>query len=224
MGYKLDTKNIDISGKRISKLASEKTGDIYRYKDMALRIFKQENPAPIDLETTKILKDIPTERILLPKNILFYNNSFRGFTYKLVNNRGRGQKIMNLEKEDFLDEVSILEKDIERLSSRQILLNGIEPKNTIFNGELYITDPTKFRRLELMSTMELEELNKYQLNLLLTTLITSEVRKSNFDSRYEKRIKEELLNRDEFDTLATFYADVIGEHETIKKKVKSMNI
>ena len=57
MGYKLDTKNIDISGKRISKLASEKTGDIYRYKDMALRIFKQENPAPIDLETTKILKE-----------------------------------------------------------------------------------------------------------------------------------------------------------------------
>lgn len=223
MRYKLDTKDIDISGKNISKLASEKTGDVYRYRNMGLRIFKQDNPNPIDLETALYLRDIPTDRIILPKNILFYNSSFRGFSFKLVNNKGKGQRIINQSKDDLVDEITIIEDDIERLSGKQVLLNGIEPSNTIFNGELYITDPTKFRILDIMSTMELEELNKYQFHLLLTTLITSEIRKSNFDSRYEKRLREELLERDEFDTLASFYADLIGDNDSIKQKVKNMH-
>ena len=224
MSYKLDNKDIDIAGKRLSKIGSGKTGDIYRYKNMALRIFREDIKTPIDLETANYLKEISTDRIIVPKNILFYNNSFAGFTYKLINNRGRGQKIINQSKEDLIDEISVVEKDIERLSSKKILLNGIEPSNTLFNGQLFITNPSKFRRLDLMSTLELEQLNKYQFHLLLTALISSEIKKSNYDSRYEKKIKEELSERDEFDTLASFYADFIDENENIKQKIKKMNV
>ena len=224
MAYRLDNKYIDISGKKTTKIGSGKTGDIYRYKNMALRMYKSNTPTPMDLETANYLKEISTDRIIVPKNILFYNNSFVGFSYKLINNKGRGKRIINQNKEDLIDEISIVENDIERLSNKKVLLNGIEPSNTLFNGEIYITNPSKFRILELMSTLELEELNKYQFHLLLTSLITSEIKKSNYDSRYEKRIKEELLERDEFDTLASFYADVIGDNDTIKQKIKKMNI
>ncbi len=224
MGYKLDTKDIDISGKRLSKIGSETTGDIYRYKSMALRIFKIGKQTPIDLDTANYLKDITTDRILLPKNILFYNNSFRGFSFKLVNNKGKGQKIINQDKDDLIEEITLIERDIESLSNKKILLSGIDPVNTVFNGELYITDPTKFRKLDLMSTIELEEVNKYQFHLLLTSLITSELRRNNFDSRYERRIKEELLEQEDIDTLATLYGDVIGDNDSIKQKVRRMKV
>ena len=222
MGYKLDNKDIDISGKRLTKIANGGTGDVYKYRNHALKIFKADRETPIDLETAEYLTTISTNRILLPKNILFYNNSFRGYTYKLISKKGSGKKITTIPKDDLVGNILIIERDIETLSNKQVLLNGIEPANTIFNGNLYLSDPSAYTKLDSYSVKELERLNKYQFHLLLVSLIISELRKSSISSKTEKQVKELLYLRDENNNSSDFLTDIIDDNDSIKQFVKKI--
>ena len=223
MGYRIDNKDVNLSGKRLSKIASGGTGDVYRYRNSALKIFKPGKEPPIDVETARYLTGISTSRVLLPKNLLFYNNAFRGYTYRLVPKKGAGNKIITLPKDELIGNISILEKDIEVLSNKQVLLNGVEPSNTIFNGSLYLTDPSKYTVLDTYSTKELEELNKYQFHLLLTSLIVSEMRKSNFNSATERQVKELLELRELNEDSSEFLGDIIENNDSIKQFIKKMD-
>ena len=222
MGYKLDNKDIDISGKRLTKIANGGTGDVYKYRNHALKIFKADRETPIDLETAEYLTTISTNRILLPKNLLFYNNSFRGYTYKLISKKGSGKKITTIPKDDLVGNILIIERDIETLSNKQVLLNGIEPANTIFNGNLYLSDPSAYTKLDSYSVKELERLNKYQFYLLLVSLIISELRKSSISSKTEKQVKELLYLIDENNNSSDFLTDIIDDNDSIKQFVKKI--
>lgn len=222
MGYRLDNKEIDITGKRLTKIATGATGDVYKYKNNALKIFKKDKETPIDVETATALTGISTNRILLPKNLLFYNNSFRGYTYKLVSKKGSGKRMIMLPKKDFIENITSLERDIEVLSNKKVLLNGVDPSNSIFNGNLYLTDPSKYTMLEGFSPDELERLNKYQLHLLLTSLITTELRKNNFPSNIERQVKELLQIKDDNDNSSNFFSDIIGNEDTLKQFIKKI--
>lgn len=220
MGYRLDDKNIELTGKLVG---TGKKGNVYRYRNMALKVFKEDRDTPIDEETATYLTNISTDRILLPKSLLFYNNKFRGYTYKLVPKKGSGQRMIMLPKDDLIQDVRVLERDVERLSNREVLLNGIEPENTIFNGNLYLTDPTSYTVLEGWNSRELEKINKYQLHLLLITLITAELRKNNQASKAEIDLVKEILEmRDEYENSSDFFGDVIGNNENMKQFVKKM--
>lgn len=222
MGYKLDDKDIKFTTKRMTKIGTGVNGDVYKYRNMALKVFKKDKKPPIDEYTAEYLTTISTDRILLPENLLFYNNTFKGYTYKLVSKKGTGQRIIMLPKANLIQDIRVLEKDIEVLSNKQVLLNGIEPTNSIFNGNLYITDPTNYRILEGWDSTELEKLNKYQLHLLLTTLITLELRKNNFPSKVEKEVKELLDIKNAEDNSSDFFGDIIGNNDSIKQFVKKI--
>lgn len=222
MGYKLDNKDIDISRKRLTKIGNGGTGDVFKYHNSALKIFKDDRETPIDEETAAYLTTISTNRILLPKKLLFYNNTFRGYTYKLVSRKGSGKKLITIPKDELIGNVSIIERDIETLSKKQVLLNGIEPANAIFNGNLYLVDPCRYTKLDSYSTKELERLNKYQFHLLLTTMITSELRKGNSSSKVEKQIKELLGLKDEDVNSSDFLIDAISDNDSIKQFVKKL--
>lgn len=226
MGYKLDDKDIKLTGKQWTKIGTGINGDVYRYRNMALKLFKKEKDTPIDRYTAEYLTSISTDRILLPINLLYYNNTFKGYTYKLVPKKGPGNRMIMLPKTDLVQDIRVLEKDVEILSKKQVLLNGIEPSNTIFNGNLYLTDPTGYRVLEGWNSDELsdelEKVNKYQLHLLLISLIISELRKNNFSSKDEKTIKEILEMRDEYEDSSEFFNSIIGNNDTIKQFVKKL--
>ena len=221
MGFRLDEKEIKLTGKKLSKIETTKTGDIYRYRNMLLKIFKQNQNPPLEVETAKYLTNIKTDRILLPRNLLFYNYSFRGYTYKLISRKKSSRMIM-LPKEELIDKIQKLENDIEILSKKNILLNEIIPENTIFNGDLYITDPTSYTILDLENTEDLEVLNKYQLHLLLIALFQQEIRKNNFPNKIEKQIKEILEMKDIKEDSSEFIKDIIGKEETMKQFIKKM--
>ena len=222
MGYKLDDKDIKLTGKQWTKIGTGAKGDVYKYRNMALKVFKEDRDTPIDVETAEYLSNISTDRIVLPINLLFYNNSFRGYTYKLVSKKGTGNRMIMLPKTDLIQEIRVLERDVETLSNKQVLLNGIEPTNTIFNGNLYITDPTGYRVLEGCASEELEKLNKYQLHLLLISLVASELRKNNFTSKTQNDVKELLEMKDVNSDSSEFFADIIGNNDTIKQFVKKI--
>ena len=219
MGYRLDDKNIEFTGKLVGTGVN---GNVYRYRNMALKVFKEGKDTPIDEETARYLTNISTDRVLLPKSLLFYNNYFKGYTYKLVPKKGPGNRMIMLPKTDLVQDIRVLEKDVEVLSKKQVLLNGVEPSNTIFNGNLYLTDPTSYRVLEGCNPNELEKINKYQLHLLLVSLITSELRKNNFSTKVEKEIKTILEMKDEYDDSSEFFNSIIGNNDTIKQFVKKL--
>ena len=222
MGYRLDDKEITLTRKNLKKIGTGATGDVYKYKNSALKIFKKDKEPPIDQETAEYLTGISTNRVLLPNNLLFFNNAFRGCKYKLVSKKGMGNKMIMLPTDELLENVSIIEKDIETLSKKQVLLNGVEPDNTIFNGKLYITDPTKYSILEEIDEEELEKLNKYQFHLLFTILLTQELRKNNFQTRVEKEVKELLEMKDSSEDTSDYLQELIGDNDTFKQFVKRM--
>lgn len=231
MGYRLEDKYENITGKRLTKLANGKTGDVYKYKNSALKIFREGIEPPMDVETARYLKGIPTSRILLPQKLLFYNNTFKGYTYRLVSKKGSGKRMIMLPKDEFIGNIALLERDAELLSEKKVLLAGIDPTNYIFNGDLYITDPSKYSILDILPDNKLEELekiaeleilNKYQLHLLITAILCSEMRKENIESKKENRLKEILSIKDDTQNSSDFFADIISNNESVKQFVKKL--
>ncbi len=137
--------------------------------------------------------------------------------------KGSSKRIITLPKNELVNEISISERDIETLSRRSVLLNGVSPENSIFNGELYLTDPSEYSILELFSTEELERLNKYQLHLLITELITQELRKSKFTKAEVSKVKEILSSKDDYENSSDFFKNIISNNDdSIKQFVKSI--
>ena len=116
----------------------------------------------------------------------------------------------------------MLERDIELLSTKRVLLNGISPDNTILNGEIYLSDPSKYTILDVQQTDELEKINKFQLHLLLGELITLELHRENFSPATINRIKEILNLRDNDENSSTYFQELIDGQENIRQMVKKI--
>ena len=223
MGYRIENKPVDLSGlKKLNFAPSTKAGDTYRYRNSALRVFK-DGEQPMDQETAEYLTGISTERILLPRKLLFYNNAFKGYTMKLVSQKGSGKKMMTTPKRDLIECIECLEKDVEVISQKQVLLNGTAPGYTLYNGELYLVNPANYSVLELGSSEELERLNRFQLHLLLTELITGEMRRTNYSQALISRVREILKLRDMEESSSSYLKEVMAGQETIKEFVKKIS-
>lgn len=222
MGYRLDGKDVDIVGKRMTKIGTGTTGDVYRYKNKALKIFKKGTIPPMNLETAKYLSNISTTNIILPENLLFYNDSFRGYTYKLVSKKGLGKRMITLPKEELIDNIENIEIDTEILSNKNVLLNGIDPSNSIFNGSIYLCDPSKYSILDIMSNKELEKLNKYQIYMLLSTMLLSELRKNNLGGSSERKMKSLLELKDMDEDASVYFDRLLQNSDNVKQFVKKM--
>ena len=222
MGYRLENKPVDLSGiKKLTFVPSSKAGDVYHYRNYALRIFK-DGEKVIDKDTARYLTTISTERILLPKKLLFYNNAFKGYTMKLVSQKGAGKKIITTPIDDFIDSVEVLESDVKEVSQKKVLLNDIAPGYTLYNGELYLVNPAKYDTLDIGGAEDLERINKYQLHLLITELITSELNKHNCPQSSIRHMKELMNLRDMDQNTSDFLYDLMGDQKDIKQFVKKI--
>ena len=223
MGYRIENKEIDLSGiKKLTFVPSTKAGDVYRYKNVALRVFK-DGEMPIDEQTARYLSGVPTERILLPKKLLFYNNAFKGYTMKLVSQKGAGKRIITTPKREFIESVELLEKDVETISQKHILLNGATPGYTLYNGELYLVNPADYSILDLEGRNNLAQLNGFQLHLLITELISADLRKSRYPQSTINCVKKILSLKDMDQTSSSYLKEVMSGQENIKELVKKIS-
>ena len=223
MGYRIDGKDVDLSGiRKLSFVPKEKAGDVYRYKNTALRIFK-DGEEPIDQETAEYLTNIHTERILLPKKLLFYNNVFKGYSMKLVPQKGSGQRMIAAPKDELIGSVIALEKDVDKISQKKVLLNGANPGYVLYNGELYLVNPAGYSILELEKSEDLKRLNAYQIHLLLIELIASDLRKSHYPQKTINVMKKLLSMRDLDQPSSSYLNELMKDKENIKELVKKMS-
>lgn len=222
MGYHIDNKEVDLSSlRRLTFVPSDKAGDVYRYKNSVLRVFK-EGEYPIDKDTASYFTDVSTDRILLPRKLLFYNNAFRGYTMKLVSQKGAGKKIITTPTKDFVGCIEALENDIKVLSQKKILLNGITPGYSLYNGELYLVNPAGYSILESVSTEKLEQLNEFQLHLLITELVAAELRRYGYLQPTIKNVKDLFGLRDVDQMSSSYVKEVIDGQGNIKEFVKKI--
>lgn len=223
MGYRLDNKEVDLSGLRsLTFVPSDKTGDVYRYKNSVLRVFK-EGETLIDKETAEYFTNVSTDRILLPRKLLFYNNAFRGYTMKLVSQKGAGKKIITTPTKDLIGCVEALEEDVRTISQKKILLNGITPGYSLYNGDLYLVNPAGYSILELESSDKLEQLNEFQLHLLITELIASELKRVKYTQPTINNLRDLLGLRDLDQSSSSYLREVIDGQENIKELVKKIS-
>ena len=222
MGYRLENKAVDLDGiRQLTYVPSKRAGNVYRFRNDALRVFS-EGEKPIDEETARYLTGISTERILLPKKLLFYNNAFKGYTMKLVSQKGSGKKIISTPKRDLIHCIESLEKDIETISQKNVLLNNVGPGHTLYNGELYLVDPSKYSILDLDSSLKLQRLNQYQFHILLTELITSELNKVSCPQATINHMKEIMGLRDTDQETSDYLSEVIDGNADIRQLIKKL--
>lgn len=222
MGYRIENKEINLSGiKKLTYVPSTKAGDVYRYKNTALRIFK-EGEKSIDKETADYLTDISTNRILLPRKLLFYNNIFKGYTMKLVSQKGAGKRIITTPKEEFIHSVKALEEDTKVLSQKKVLLNDINPGYSLYNGELYLVNPANYTILDIGTPDSLEQLNMYQIHLLITELISADLRKTNISQSTINELKELMSLKEDKISTSSYLNDLLKNQENVKEFIKKM--
>ena len=223
MGYRLENKSVDLGGLRqLTYVPSKKAGDVYRFKNDAIRVFKDGEDV-IDEETARYLTTISTDRVLLPRKLLFYNNAFKGYTMKLVSQKGANKKFITTPKRDAIDAITVVEDDIDILSQKKVLLSNTGIGHTLYNGELYLVDPSKYRILDLGDSDEsLRRLNQYHLHLLVTELIATELRKNNFTQASINHLKEIIELKDLDQSTSDYLSDLIGSQKDIKQLVKKL--
>lgn len=224
MVYKLNNRDVNLSGKRIKKVTSDKIEDVYKIRDINLVVYKDgvDSNNILDEETALELTDVPTERILIPKDVLYLNKKYVGFSLKRVDKRGALKKIISEDTDNFIHGLSILEEDVETLSSKNILLNGIVPENTLFNGDLYLTNPNLYRKIINCDKEKLAKINLYQLHLLLSNLIVSELRRERFSNGTVAQVQELLAIKDDDTKSSDFFEDVLGCSRDIRQFVKKL--
>lgn len=228
MLYRLEDKTIDLNEKKkLPLLAKGKNGNIYGYGNFAIKVFNNRENPPISEETADFLTTINTDRILLPRKLLFYEDAFSGYSLKLVPKKPNVKKLINSPKEQLIENIVALENDIKTISKRNILLSDMSPENVQYNGTIYISDPSKYTLLDLPKTGvldgELEKLNGFQLHLLLTELFSEELRKINFSKEAIESLRQIFELKDIDQQTSTFLSNVMDGQVTMKEMVKKIN-
>ena len=125
-------------------------GKVYRKGELAYKYYhKSSYCSRLTLEDTKILENIITNRVLLPRDTLYtYLGEFRGYTTQYIKNLGLFH-YMELPTALILQDFHLLTCDCEVLGRKNFLVYDFMPRdervrNYSFNQGLYFVDPGKY--------------------------------------------------------------------------------
>ena len=100
----------------LKRLGYGTQGKVYKYKGEALKIFKRDI-RDLSLEDCDYLKDINTNRILLPNKLLTNSDGMlTGYTTELIS-KEKLDEVYNLSKDVIVNEFYEVSKEIKLLSN-----------------------------------------------------------------------------------------------------------
>ena len=190
--------------RKLKLIKSGKTGKVYKWKNnQMLKIFtinQSKDDIQMDLETAEILSKINTKSryIILPIDLVFNKNDYKknnlkGYTRLYIKRKGNSN-ITKIPKGKLLENIQGIEEDIELLSSKNILLDGLNMQNTIFNDKLYISDPVRYIKMEEESV---RNINMKLFQQLLIDLTTRDLKMMRVSKQKIERIAELLWLKDD---------------------------
>ena len=223
MSYTLNKKNINV-GKKI-KLSSDSLSDVYMInRGIALRVYKNniDKSLVLSQEDCEYLSNLRSDRILLPKKLLYKNDSYCGYSFRMLNRSPRKERIITTNMDDFIADVEMLEEDIDLLSRKRVMLDGITPNNIVYSNGLYLTDSSQFKVLDVeeFDYKSLRKLNDYQVQLLLESMIVSELRKDGFTNSKINYLISLLEDRDPNLKQSKYYSKLFEYNDNVRQFVK----
>lgn len=219
MDYSIGNKKIDLN--RANIIGFGKNGNVYKYKNMVLKIFPNGKVPDglMDGNTCNSLSNISTYVILLPiDSVLFKNKSFSGYNLKPLNDN-KNRNIAKMEKSNLITCIEYIEDDVLTLSNNGVLLDGILPENVIVSDKIYLSDPSKYSFVE--SNNGLYDFNSYQVHLLLSKLVLSSLKKCDITPKELRDLKKVLLSKKENQLSSEFFDDLIANEKNIYSYVKN---
>lgn len=215
--YRLESKRFDLD--RLYVQSTFSGGRIYNYKNQIIKVFDDDDH--IDEEGARTLTRIKSLSIFLPTKLLFLNDRFCGYTLKSVDKKGKS-KIIGVDKEELLDSIYNLENDIETLSRRNVILNGLDYNDLYYNDGLYITKPDKFIVFNRDEKEKVNDINIGQLNLLLSSLLVHELNGENIPKKNVSEFGDLFRGKDEYVSNCDHLDDLLGDSPNVKELVKRM--
>ncbi len=211
MEYRIDSKKVRINEGNLKLLGSGIEGNVYKYRDYALKI-KSTNNLGLSYEDAKYMIGTRTNKILLPKGILYINNRYSGYVTKYVSSIGN-YKLIDLTKEELINTVILpIEEDILSISSKNILINDLKEEDTIINElGLYILDPGSFTIMRDIDEEDIKKLNILQVKELIDMIVNLELKRNKLNN---------LLDDNISDILSDYYESVLPKNVSIKEYVK----
>lgn len=187
---------------------------IYRYKDKALKIYKaySRKDRLTKLSVDKLSK-IKTKRILMPESIIHNKEGqFLGYTLKYIE-RYQKSLIQDLNIDKFIEEMKLISDDIEILSDNNIDIDDLIIENTLYDGNIYITDPGSYIFNYHSDQSKIRKDNKIKFNeFVIKELMTYKI-------NLTKKSKQKFINHFYLDSENVI--DVICEEKTSKDTVKT---
>lgn len=143
MEYYLEDRKIYIYPRLLKCIGNGIEGRVYEYKNQALKIHHDSVwDKVMKPETCVELQRLKTNRILLPRKMLLdKNGNFKGYTTKLIINE---QNIYEIKKQQLINELKELEKEIYYLSNQHIMLNDWHIGNFKYDGMFRFIDPGSY--------------------------------------------------------------------------------
>lgn len=164
-------------------------GIVYRYKENALKIYKEFSvKSRLDESTAKELTLIRTNRILLPRKLLHnISSKFVGYSTMFLD-KYSPKYISNMKMEDFNKEISLLCKDSDILASNHVDIEDLNSDNMIYDGSIYICDPGSYK---IRNNDSVSHISKHNRQVMIEFLVDSILKQS---SKLNKREKKNLEN------------------------------
>ena len=204
---------------------------VYRKGDTAYKCYHFFSACTrLNLEQTKYLEQIQTQRILMPQQAL-YNclAMFRGYTTTYIEDLGL-LHLMNLPTDVVLENFHLLQEDCKNLAQHKIVLADLAPKdfdisNHAYHYGIYFFDPGRYHQDSTLSLKEVITKNQAQVDefiyfRMFCRYLVDEVGREHYHYGKLYQLKEimsncpgEFMNYIEDD----IHEDTLGEY--IKRKV-----
>ena len=167
---------------------------VYGYGDQALKIYNSGNiPGRLGVIDILGMVNIPTQRILLPKDIIKDADTleFKGFSRNLISNSWSIYAIPYVSMKRFLDELELLETDMKTLADNHVFVDDLVSENALYNGELYVCDSGRFSlRRDSKAGMILEsnigQLNGFVLDELFHLVPLDYGKREEFNAQFDR--------------------------------------
>ena len=191
MKFYINNKKYELDDKKMNNsfVASGFEADVYKFNNLVFKIYKEIClKYRLNEKTAKYLSDIPTKRILLPKDIIYNENyEFYGYTMKYITPTLKDE-ISNMSVDKLLSELLIIKKDLLLLKDNNVFIDDLCDSNFIFNKGIYFIDPGSYEINKKRSKEYVEIINREIMNDFIVRYIL--FRKHEITKEERKKINE----------------------------------
>lgn len=164
------------------------------------------------------LLNIETKQIILPTELI-YSKYGRYIGYTAPPIKKKRNKLIDIETKTFIKNLKILERDIELLATNKVLMADVKYYNFIYNGNMYIIDPGRYKPRFDIDPKTIYDLNINQYKKLLIYLIENEMYSDNFcHCKVEKTIN--LIKHEMLYQVSEYFKNEMKKYDTLKEYVK----